>query len=151
MTGRLTYDDLSVGQTFRAGPITIERDRLVAFGVEFDPQPQHTSEAAAAESIFGELVASGWHTASATMRLLVESVFEQFAGGTMGLGMEQISWPVPVRPGDQLTAESEILSLRPSRSRPDRGLMALRTTTRNQRAETVMLITANVMVPRRQP
>lgn len=149
MTDQLTFDDLHVGQTFRAGPIRMDRDRIVEFGREFDPQPQHLDEAAASSSIFGGLVASGWHTAAATMRLLVESVFGRFADGTAGAGLEQIAWPAPVRPGDELVAESEILAVRPSRSRPDRGLMTLRTITRNQRGETVMTVTANVVVPRR--
>ncbi len=143
------YEDLAVGQTFRAGPLVMDRDRLVAFATEFDPQPQHLDEALAKASQFGELVASGWHTAALTMRLIIDGAGPEFAAGAAGAGIESLSWPVPVRPGDALSAESEILELRVSRSRPDRGVMKMRTITTNQDGTVVQSITATILVPRR--
>jgi acyl dehydratase len=145
----LFYDDLAIGQTFKAGPVTMDRDRIIAFGHEFDPQPQHLSEEAAKSSMFGELVASGWHTAAVTMRLMVEGACPSLASGAMGAGIEGITWPEPVRPGDVLTAESEIIDLRPSRSRSDRGIMKLKTTTRRADGVVVQVVTGIILVPRR--
>ena len=145
----LYYDDLAVGQTFTAGPITMERDRIIAFGREFDPQPMHIDEEAAAASIAGGLIASGWHTAAVTMRLLVDGASPKLAGGAVGAGIEGIAWPVPVRPGDVLSARSEIIELRESRSRPDRGLMKLKTITSRADGTIVQSITAVIMVPKR--
>jgi acyl dehydratase len=143
------FEDLAVGQTFRAGPIVVTAERIMAFGREFDPQPMHTDPESAATSIFGELVASGWHTAATTMRLLVDGASPRVAGGIIGAGIDAIAWPTPVRPGDALSAESEILELRPSRSRPDRGLGKLRTTTTRQDGAVVQIVTATVVIPRK--
>lgn len=148
---RLYFDDLVVGQTFQAGPIEMTRARIVAFGIEFDPQPQHLDEAAAAESMFGELVASGWHTAAVTMRLMVDGASPGLAAGAMGAGIEGMSWPVPVRPGDVLSASSEIMELRESRSRPDRGILKMKTTTTRQDGTVVQVMTGTILVPRRVP
>ncbi len=145
----LYFDDLAVGQTFNAGPITMERDRIIAFAREFDPQPMHTGEADADGNITDELIASGWHTAAVTMRMLIDGASPKLAGGAVGAGIEGIAWPVSVRPGDILRAESEIIELRLSRSRPDRGLMKLRSTTTRQDGTVVQVITAVIMVPRR--
>jgi acyl dehydratase len=124
-------------------------ERIKEFGREFDPQPMHVDEELARDSMFGELVASGWHTAAATMRLIIDGASPRTAGGTMGAGVESLAWPSPVRPGDQLSAVSEILELRPSRSRPDRGLGKLRTTTTAQDGRVVLVITVTVVYPRR--
>jgi acyl dehydratase len=97
--------------------------------------------------LFSGLVASGWHTAAITMRLLVEGGLP-LAGGTIGAGGE-LSWPNPTRPGDTLQIESEVLDIRPSRSRPDRGVATVRSLTRNQRNEVVQVLTAKLIVPRR--
>jgi acyl dehydratase len=145
----LYFDDLAVGQTFSAGPITMERDRIIAFGREFDPQPMHIGEEEARASIVGELIASGWHTAAVTMRLLIDGASPKLASGALGAGIEGITWPVPVRPGDVLSATSEILELRPSRSRPERGLMKLKTVTTRADGTVVQTVTAVIMVPRR--
>lgn len=145
---RLYFDDLAVGQTFRAGPIVVERDRIVEFGIEFDPQPQHLSEAAAVNSMFGTLVASGWHTAAVTMRLMIDGASPDLAGGAMGAGIESISWPTPVHPGDALSAQSEIIELRASKSRPDRGIMKMKTTTTRHDGTVVQVVTGIIMVPR---
>jgi acyl dehydratase len=136
-----------VGQIFTAGPILMTAERIKAFGVEFDPQPAHIDEALAEASIFRELVASGWHTASVTMRLLIDGASPRVAGGMAGAGIDSIAWPAPVRPGDELSASSEILELRLSRSRPDRGLAKLRTTTTRQDGTVVQVITANIVIP----
>lgn len=143
------FEDLHVGQTFAGGPVTILRDEIIAFARAYDPQPQHLGEAEAATSLFGELVASGWQTMGLTMRMLVDSASPRAERGRIGAGMDAVAWPNPVRPGDTLTCVSEIVDLRPSRSRADRGIMKLRTTTSNQRGETVLVVTANIIVLRR--
>jgi acyl dehydratase len=143
-------EDFAVGQTFRSGPLRIDKERALAFAAEFDPQPFHLNEAAASRSIFGGLTVSGWHTAAVTMRLLVASDFKP-AGGILGAGLDECRWPRPVRHGDELRIECEVLEVRPSRSRPGQGLLKLRTTTLNQDHEAVMVQVANVVVLRRNP
>lgn len=147
MTGRY-LEDFAVGQTFRSGRLKIDKDRIKTFGAEFDPQPFHLDEEAARDTILGGLAASGWHTAAVTMRLLVESDLKP-AGGIVGAGFDEFRWPRPVRPGDELHIESEILEVRPSRSRPDRGLLKVRTTTLNQNDEAVQVSIGTLVVPRR--
>jgi acyl dehydratase len=143
------YDDLTVGQVFMSRAEAIGRDRIVAFAQEFDPQPQHLDENAARGSMFGELVASGWHTAAITMRLQLESLMGRFPGGSLGAQVDKLAWVRPVRPGDLLRAKAEIMDMRPSRSRPDRGLVTIQTTTLNQRDEPVQVMTAAILAPRR--
>ena len=140
-------EDYAVGQRFRSGRLRIDKDRIKTFGAEFDPQPFHLDEEAARATIFGELAASGWHTAAVTMRLLIESDLKP-AGGIVGAGADEFRWPRPVRPGDELRIESEVLEVRPSRSRPEQGLIKVRTTTLNQNDEAVQIIVANLLVPR---
>jgi acyl dehydratase len=147
MTGRF-LEDFAVGDTFRSGRLQIDKERIKTFAAEFDPQPFHLDEEAAGDTIFGGLAASGWHTAAVTMRLLVESELKP-AGGIVGAGFDDFRWPRPVRPGDELRVESEVLEVRPSRSRPDQGLIKVRTTTLNQNDEAVQVIIANLVVPRR--
>jgi len=148
MSGRY-LEDFVVGQRFGgAGRIRIDKERVVAFAAEFDPQPFHLDEQAASRSMFGGLAASGWHTAAATMRLLVESDFKP-AGGILGAGFDEFRWPRPVRPGDELRVESEVLEVRESKSRPDQGVIKVRTTTLNQRGEAVQISVGNLIVPRR--
>ena len=144
------FEDLAVGQRFGSGRIRVDAAQIKDFAAEFDPQPFHLDEAAARGTIFKGLAASGWHTAAITMRLLVEGEFRP-AGGIIGAGFEEFRWPLPVRPGDELHVESEILALRPSRSRPDRGLVTLRTTTVNQNGEAVQVSTGTLVVPCRPP
>lgn len=146
---RRYLEDFAVGQRFGgAGRIRFEKERIIAFAAEFDPQPFHLDEQAASGSIFGGLAASGWHTAAVTMRLLVESDLEP-AGGIVGAGFDEFRWPRPVRPGDELRVASEVLEVRPSRSRPDQGMIKVRTTTLNQRDEAVQITVGNLVVPRR--
>ena len=142
-------EDFTVGQTFGSGRLKVDTEQIKAFAAEFDPQPFHLDENAARDTIFGGLAASGWHTAALTMRLLVESEIEP-AGGIVGAGFDEFRWPRPVRPGDELHIESEVLEVRASRSRPNQGLIKVRTTTLNQMDEAVQVQIANLIVPRRQ-
>jgi acyl dehydratase len=144
---RLYLDDLHVGQRFMRGTYVVDEEQIKAFARQFDPQPFHLDNEAAKNSRFSGLAASGWHTASITMRLLVEGGLP-LAGGVIGAGGE-FDWPNPTRPGDMLQIESEILDVRPSRSKPDRGVVTVRSLTRNQRNEVVQRLTAKLIVPRR--
>ena len=143
-------EDFQAGQVFQGGRLRVDKEQIFAFARQFDPQPFHLDEEAARKSPFGGLAASGWHTAAMTMRLLLDGEFKP-AGGILGVGFDELSWPRAVRPGDELHASSEVLEVRPSRSRPDRGLIRVRTTTLNQNNETVMMFTGNLLVPRRPP
>jgi acyl dehydratase len=140
-------DDFAVGQVFATGRLKIDADQIKAFAKQFDPQPFHLDEEAAKNSVFRGLAASGWHTAALTMRLMAEGEFKP-AGGIIGVGFDELSWSRPVRPGDELYAKSEILDVRPSKSRPDRGLIRVRTTTYNQNDEAVQSFVGNLIVPR---
>ena len=140
-------DDLRVGQRFSSDSYRMEEDRMKAFAAEFDPQPFHLDEAAARDSIFHGLAASGWYTAAATMRLLVTGEL-RIAGGLVGLGGE-ITWPRPTRAGDTLHVESEIVEIVPSRSKPNQGVVKVRITTLNQNGEEVQVFTAKLLVFRR--
>ena len=141
-------EDFAVGQKYGSGRLTIDQDRIKRFAAEFDPQPFHMDEEAARASLFRGLAASGWHTAALTMRLVVESELKP-AGGIVGAGFDEFRWPLPVRPGDELHVESEILEVRPSKSRPNHGLIKVRTTTINQKGEAVQVSVGNLVVPRR--
>ena len=147
MSGRC-FEDFAIGQTFGSGRIAVDAARIKSFAAEFDPQPFHLDEAAADGTFFRGLAASGWHTAALTMRLLVESELKP-AGGIVGAGCDEFRWPNPVRPGDELHLVSEILDMRPSKSRPEIGLVKVRTTTFNQKDEPVQILVANLVVPRR--
>ena len=141
-------EDFAPGQTFTSPPLRVEAERIKSFAAEFDPQPFHLDEASARGTIFGGLAASGWHTAAMTMRLLVASSFRP-VGGIIGAGLDEFRWPLPVRPGDELHVDVEILEVRPSKSRPDQGLVKARVTTRNQNGDVVQLCVPNLLVPRR--
>jgi acyl dehydratase len=140
-------EDLRVGQRFVSASHTIDAAQIVAFAREFDPQPFHLDAAVATDSFFKGLVASGWHTGSLTMRLLVQGEL-QIAGGMIGGGGE-LTWPNATRPGDTLQVHSEVMAITPSRSKPDRGTITLRSETRNQRGEVLQILTARLVVPRR--
>ena len=141
-------EDFAVGQVFGSGRLVVDEERIKSFAAEFDPQPLHLDEEGARNTIFRGLAASGWHTAALTMRLLVESDLKP-AGGIVGAGFDEFRWPRPVRPGDELRLESEVLEVRPSKSRPEQGLIKVRTTTLNQNADAVQILIANLVVPRR--
>jgi acyl dehydratase len=147
--GERYFEDFQVGQIFRAGPQLIGAAQIKSFAAEFDPQPFHLNDAAARDTLFGGLAASGWHTAALTMRLLLASDLNP-VGGIVGLGFDELRWPVPVRPGDELRIESEVLEARPSKSRPLMGLVRLRTTTRNQHDREVQILVGTLIVPRRR-
>ena len=148
MTERF-LEDFEVGQKFGSGRLRVDTVQIKAFAAEFDPQPFHLDEEAARRSIFQGLAASGWHTAALTMRLLVTSELRP-AGGIVGAGFDEFRWPRPVRPGDELHLEAEVLEVRPSKSRPEQGLIKVRTTTMNQNGEPVQISVGNLIVPRRR-
>ena len=140
-------DDLSVGQRFLSGTKLVTEEEVIRFAREYDPQPFHTDPEAAKATFFQGLAASGWHTMAMTMRLMVEGGLP-LAGGIVGAGGE-ISWPMPTRPGDTLTVESVVEEIRPSRSRPDRGMVTVRNETKNQRGEIVQVLVGKLVVPKR--
>jgi acyl dehydratase len=142
------FEDYAVGQTYNTGQHRIDKEQIVAFATQFDPQYYHLDEEAAKKSPFKGLAASGWHTAAITMRLMVDGEFKP-AGGILGVGFDQLSWLKPVRPGDELHVKSEVLEVRPSKSRRDRGTVRVKNTTFNQNEEAVQSFTANLLVPRR--
>ena len=142
-------EDFSAGQKYRGRlRVRVTEEDVKRFAAEFDPQPFHLDENAAGASMFKGLAASGWHTAAMTMRLLVASDLKP-AGGIIGAGFDELRWPLPVRPGDELRVESEILEVRPLKSRADRGVVKVKTTTLNQRGEAVQVSVGNLFVPRR--
>ena len=143
----LYLEDFAVGQRFTSATHTIDAAQIKFFASKFDPQPFHLREVDADKSFFHGLAASGWHTAAITMSLLVKSDL-LIAGGLIGAGCE-IEWPCPVRPGDTLHVESEVLKVNPLRSRPERGLIYLRSETRNQKNEVVQILSSRMLVWRK--
>ncbi len=141
-------EDFAAGQIFRSGTLRVTADEIKAFAAKFDPQPFHLDEDAARKSLFQGLAASGWHTAALTMQLLVGGELKP-AGGIVGAGFEEFRWLKPVRPGDELRLESEIIEVRASKSRPEQGLIKVRTTTFNQNNEPVQVLVGTLVVPRR--
>jgi acyl dehydratase len=141
-------EDLKIGDRFESGSYEVTERAIMQFAREFDPQPFHLDHVAAKKSVFGGLVASGWHTAAITMRLLVTSDLN-LAGGAIGLGVDEMRFPRPVRPGDTLRLQLEIVDVRQSQSKPDRGTVRIRYATRNQKDEIVFTQTATVLVPKR--
>ena len=144
----LYLEDLHVGDQFGSETIEVTADNIKAFARQWDPQQFHLDEKAAEQSIFEGLSASGWHTAAMSMKLFVTGDLK-LAGGSVGLGVDELRWPRPVRPGDVLKVETEILNVRASRSKPDRGIIRIRNVTTNQRGEVVQTFEAFVMVRRR--
>ena len=140
-------EDVAVGQTFSSRRLRIDAEQITTFAAAFEPQPCHLDEEAARDTIVRGLAASGWHTAAVTVRLLVESDLTP-AVGLVGAGFDACRWPRPVRPGDALRVESEVLEVRPSQSRPDQGLIKVRTTL-NQHGEAVLVLIDNLVVRRR--
>ena len=141
----LYLEDFAVGQKHVTGSLRLDAEAIKAFARQFDPQPFHLDEEGARGSLFDGLAASGWHTAALTMRLLVDSPMKP-AGGIVGTRAEELKWPRPVRPGDELHVEAEILEVRPSRSRPGEGYVKCRSTTLNQHGEPVQLLVMNLLV-----
>jgi acyl dehydratase len=143
----LYLDDFEVGRKFVTGGVTLTLEGCKAFAADYDPQPFHLDEAAARQSVFGRLAASGWYTAALSMRLMVDSNLHP-AGGLVGLGGE-MKWPKATYPGDTLHVECEVLEVRVSGSKPDRGIVTMRNQTLNQRGEPVQVAVVKMLVPRR--
>lgn len=141
----LYLEDFTPGRTFTTRSLTVTQDEIIAFAAQFDPQPFHLDPEAATKSFFQGLAASGWHTVALTMRLLIGSDMAP-AGGIIGAGVEELSWLRPVRPGDRLHANSEILEARQSRSRPTQGLIKARVVTLNQNEDPVQRFVTNLVV-----
>ena len=144
------YEDLEVGQKFRSPSHLMTAEAIKAFAAQFDPQPFHLDEEAAQSSLFKGLAASGWHTAAVVMKLLVESDLK-LVGGTIGGGVGDLRWPRPVRPGDVLRVEGEVIEMRRSRTRPELGIVTVRLTALNKADEPVQISTPALMVPTRNP
>ena len=141
-------DDLAPGQVHELGRHTVGADEIVAFATSWDPQPFHLDQQVAAQSIYGGLIASGWHTCCIFMRLFADGLLNRAAA--MGSpGVDEVRWLKPVRPGDTLLGRVEVLEVRPSRSRPDRGIARLRSSVSNQDGEEVLSFVAAVMFGRR--
>ena len=149
MPTTLYLDDLAVGQQYATGTYAVTAEAIKAFAAEFDPQPFHLDETAARNSVFGRLAASGWHTGSISMRLLVTGEM-RIAGGLIGLGGE-LSWPRATYAGDTLRVETEVLDIRVSVSKPDRGIVTVRNRTLNQNGDVVQVAVVKMLVPRRVP
>ncbi|PLZ01053.1 dehydratase [Burkholderia sp. WAC0059] len=147
---RISYEDLEVGKTDEIGSHTFTREEIVRFAREFDPQPFHLSEAGGEASPFGGLIASGWHTCSVMMGMLVRSVMGEST--SMGSpGIDDIRWIKPVRVGDTLTVKNTVLDKRVSTSRPDRGIVQLQWDGINQHGETVVTVRSTVIFGLRHP
>jgi acyl dehydratase len=143
------FEDFEPGRKFIGSTrIGVDAESIRTFAAAFDPQPFHLDDDAAKGTIFSGLAASGWHTSAITMRLLVDSELK-VAGGLVGLGIEELKWPRPVRPGDELRVQAEVLDVRESKSRPWQGLVRVRNTTLNQRDEVVQVSVSTMIVPRR--
>ena len=143
------FDDFNAGDRFRSEPYEVTEKQIIEFAREFDPQSFHLDPVVAERTMFKGLIASGWHTAAISMRLFIQRL--NFAEGAIGLGVDELRWPNPVRPGDILRVDTEIVDLRPSRSKPDCGIARIRNVTTNQRGEVVQTMFASALVPRRGP
>ena len=147
-TNKLYFEDLVAGATLDLGTRTVTEDEIITFARDFDPQPFHVDAAAAAQTPFGGIIASGWHTCALTMRLLVVNLLLRSA--SLGSpGVELIRWTRPLRPGDTLLARGHVLEVRPSQSKPDRGTVKIRTEVNNQHGEQVMWMESFGMFARR--
>ena len=142
------FEDLKPGDRFKSGTYEVSEEKIISFARKFDPQPFHLDAAVARQTMFKELIASGWHTAAITMRLFVQTL--NFAEGAIGLGVDELRWLNAVKPGDVLQVETEIADLRLSRSKPAHGIVRFRKVTTNQRGEIVQTMTASVLVLRRR-
>ena len=150
MPADLYFEDLHPGMKFNSNrSYRVTAEEIKEFAERYDPQPFHLDEAAGESSFFKGLAASGWLSAAIVMRLRVESI--HIAGGMIGAGVEEIRWMQPVRPGDSLRTEAEILNVRHSNSRPEYGIVRSRTLVFNQRDELVMRSIVNFLAPLRTP
>jgi len=142
------FEDFSAGEELPFGPHSVTRQEIVAFAAEYDPQPFHLDEAAAAETLLGGLAASGWHTCALFMRMLALGWLNDAA--SMGSpGIDRLKWQRPVRPGDVLSGRTIVLETRASGSRPDRGFLKVRHEVTNARGQPVMTVEHSIMIGRR--
>jgi len=142
------FEDLKAGDRFKSETYEVSEEQIISFALEFDPQPLHLDVMVTRQTMFRELIASGWHTAAITMRLFVRAL--NFAEGAIGLGVDELRWPTAVKPNDVLQVETEIVDLRKSRSKPRHGIVRIRNVTTNQRGEVVQTMTASALVLRRE-
>jgi acyl dehydratase len=142
------FEDFPIGAKLVSSTYLLTAAAIKAFAREFDPQLFHLQEESATQTIFGKLAASGWHTAAISMRLFVDTM--SVPGGIIGMGVDELRWPVGVFAGDELRVEIEILRARLSKSRPGFGIIRIRNVTTNQRGEVVQSFSANAMLPRRE-
>jgi len=142
-------EDLEVGVKQRFGHYEVTREEVIAFAEKYDPQPFHLSDEAAAKTHFGRLAASGWHTCAMSMAMVVENMKGDAGAGLGSPGVDELRWLKPVYPGDTLSMESEILEVRPSRSRPDMGSFRIRSTVFNQHEDPVLTYVATILMRRR--
>ena len=141
-------EDFAVGQVMDFPPRTVSEDEIIAFARDYDPQPFHLDKEAAKQSLFGGLCASGWHTAGLMMRMLVDHMIGKYA--SMGSpGIDQLRWVKPVFPGDTLHLRGEVLEVKFSQSKPDRGVITTRYEMTNQKGETVLMMQGKGMYARR--
>jgi acyl dehydratase len=143
------WEDIEVGARSSFGRYEVTREEVIEFASRYDPQPFHLSDEAAAQTYFGRLSASGWHTCAMLMRMLVEHMKTEQQAGLGSPGIDELRWLKPVYPGDTLRAESEVLDKTPSRSRRDMGSYRGRTTVFNQQDEPVMTLTSIGLIRRR--
>jgi acyl dehydratase len=139
------FEDVVPGMSVEFGRYLMTEDEIVTFARAYDPQPFHLSKEAAKNSVVGELIASGWHTCAVAMRMIVDHFYPE-ESALASPGVDEIRWLVPVRPGDELSVRLTIVDARESQSKPDRGILRIRTEVFNQRRETVLtFISTNSM------
>lgn len=148
MTARYYFEDFIPGSSATYGALPVERAEIVAFAAQYDPQPMHLDEAAAAQTLLGGLAASGWQSCAFLMRLIAEAFICDSAG--MGApGIDEVKWLRPVRPGDVLSVRHTVLEARSSQSKPDRGFVKFRFELLNQRGEVVLEQVNSIIFARR--
>jgi len=147
MIGR-AFEDFPIGTRLQSDAIEVREESITEFAKQFDPQPFHLDPATAERTLFGGVAASGWHTAAISMRLFIQTM--NVPGGIIGMGVDELHWPNPVRPGDQLRLDIEITDVRLSKSRPGFGIIRIHNVTRNQRDEVVQSFKASAMLPTRR-
>ena len=145
------YEDLRIGTVRKFGQYEVSREEVIDFATKYDPQPFHLDDAAAAETHFGRLSASGWHTCSMTMRMMVDDMADNPSAGLGSPGIDQLRWKKPVFPGDTLRCETELMEKRRSASRPEMGIFKSRVRTFNQNDEIVLEMVSNALVRTRSP
>jgi acyl dehydratase len=145
------FEDIEIGVARKFGHYEVTREEVIEFASKYDPQPFHLDDAAAAQTYFGRLSASGWHTGAMTMRMMVDNMKEEKSAGLGSPGVDNLRWIKPVYPGDTLRCESEVLEKRRSRSRPEMGIFKVRHRTFNQHDEMVLEMVSNGLIRVRNP